>query len=342
MNKIKNKKIINSKRVSSKKKAFVVSEELIDDFKHKKYGFFKDASVQICEWNKNAIRGKGVCYKQDFYGADTISCHQIAPTTFWCNNSCLFCWRPKEYMGDSPPAPINPSEMIEGLIEERKKLLSGFKGYADKDLVKNAMEGQHHFAISLSGEPTLYKKLPELITLLKNRPKTETVFLVSNGQNPNMLKKLKQKKALPTQLYISMVAPNEKLFKAITCNKENNGWKKYNTTLKMISSIGTRSVVRLTLIKGLNDSEKTLEEFSKLLENTKSDFIEIKSYMWLGDSRKRLTSENSPSFEYTKDFATKMLEKMPSYKFESEKINSKIVLLKNKKSKYKTKIVDRN
>lgn len=254
--KIKSVKI--SAKTRNKNQSSFVSEVLISDFKHKKYGFFKEASVQICEWNKNAIRGKGVCYKQDFYGADTISCHQIAPTTFWCNNSCLFCWRPKEYMGITPPDPIDPNEMIEGLIRERKKLLTGFYGYANKERVDSAMNNAHHFAISLSGEPTLYKKLPELIKLLKKKPTTETVFLVTNGQNPSMLAKLKKTKSLPTQLYISMVSPNETLFKAITCNREKNGWVKYKKTLSMVKTIGTRTVIRLTIIKGLNDSKAIL------------------------------------------------------------------------------------
>ena len=90
-------------------------KDLIIDFKKKKYGFFKDASIQVCEWNKQAIRENGQCYKQDFYGADCLSCHQIAPTTFWCNNSCIFCWRPKEYMGKVVKEIIDPKEMIDGL-----------------------------------------------------------------------------------------------------------------------------------------------------------------------------------------------------------------------------------
>jgi len=36
------------------------------------------------------------------------------------------------------------------------------------------------------------------------------------------------------------------------------------------------------------------------------------------------------------------LKLMPSYKLENEKKISRILLLKNKKSKYKTKIIDRN
>jgi len=321
-------------------------KDLLSDFSHKKYGFFKDASIQICEWNKKALRGEGVCYKQDFYGADTISCHQIAPTTFWCNNSCIFCWRPKEYMGSIPDMiaqDTNPKELIDGLISERKKLLTGFKGNASvsKEKFDSSMNTKH-WAISLSGEPTLYKNLPKLIKELKNRTETETVFLVSNGQNPKMLQKLSKEDSLPTQLYISMVGPNEKLYKSITCNNEKNGWKNYLTSLALLPLLKTRTVIRLTVIRGLNDSEETIKEFASMLEGTQSDFIEVKSYMWLGFSRQRLKEENTPSFEQTKEFTNKLLKLLFSYKFESEKSNSRIILLKNKFSKYKTKIIDRN
>ena len=318
-------------------------DELVSAFKKKQYGFCKEASVQICEWNKKAIRtnGKERCYKQDFYGADTLSCHQIAPTTFWCNNFCIFCWRPKEYMIKKRVKEISPNEMIDGLIKERKKLLQGFYGSVKKEVVDNALE-QKHWAISLSGEPTLYKQLPLLIKTLKKRKGTETVFLVSNGQNPKALLKLWEQRALPTQLYISIQAPNQKLFKSITCNNEKNGWKNFLKTLAMLKLLPTRIVIRLTLIKGLNDDEKTLKEFSELLEVVQSDFIEVKSYMWLGLSRERLKKENMPSHEEIKIFSKKLVKLMPSYKFENEKKDSRIVLLKNKNSKYKTKIIDRN
>ncbi|MFA6268958.1 MAG: 4-demethylwyosine synthase TYW1 [archaeon] len=320
--------------------------ELVLDFKHKKYGFFEDSSIQVCEWNKKALRGEGNCYKQDFYGADTLSCHQIAPTTFWCNNACVFCWRPKEHMGSTPDKKnqaINPSEMIKGLIEERKNLISGFGGLTcvSKENFARAHKA-HHWAISLSGEPTLYKKLPQLISLLKKRSETETVFLVSNGQNPEMLIKLKKLDSLPTQLYISMVGPNESVWRSITCNKEKNGWNSYLKSLALLALLPCRTVIRLTVIKGLNDSDELISEFASVLETVKPDFVEIKSYMWLGLSRQRLKEENTPSFEYTKTFAEKILSKTSLFKFEAEKENSRIVLLKNKNSKFKTKIIDRN
>jgi len=321
------------------------NKDLIEDFKHKQYGFFEDASIQVCEWNKKALRSNGEekCYKQDFYGADTLSCHQIAPTTFWCNNSCVFCWRPKEYMKGKPSKVISPEKMIPALIAERKKLLTGFKGHEkiSSETFSRALNSKH-WAISLSGEPTLYKKLPQLISLLKARPQTETVFLVSNGQNPEMLLKLKKENSLPTQLYISMVAPNEELWKKITCNTEKKGWLHYLKSLALLPLLGCRTVIRLTVIKGLNDSKETISEFANVLEAAKPDFVEVKSYMWLGFSRKRLKEENMPFFEETKSFSDSLLSQMPSFKFESEKQNSRIVLLKRTDSKYKTKIIDRN
>ncbi len=320
-------------------------EELLKEFEKKKYGFFEEASVQVCEWNRDAIRtnGKKHCYKQDFYGADTMSCHQIAPTTFWCNNSCIFCWRPKEYMGSKVERLIDPEEMIENLIKERKKLLIGFKG--NKNVSKKVFEKsqeQKHWAISLSGEPTLYKKLPELITLLKERKETETIFLVSNGQNPEMLLKLWEENSLPTQLYISMVAPNEILYKKITCNKEKKGWKKYLKSLAMLKLLSTRTVIRLTFINGVNTNEETLKAFSELLETINSDFVEVKAYMWIGFSRKRLKENNMPTHERVRNLTKQLLKEMPSYKLEHEKKDSRIVLLKNKKSKYATKIINRD
>jgi tRNA wybutosine-synthesizing protein 1 len=319
-------------------------QQVKNDFEKKKYGFFGDSAVQVCEWNKKAIRGKGHCYKQDFYGVDCISCHQITPLALWCNNSCVFCWRPKEYMAGKPPAGQSPEEIIKGLREARAKQLSGFGGSEihSKNNFENALKAKH-WAISLSGEPTLYKKLPELVKLIKKQPETETVFIVTNGENPNMISKMKKMKALPTQLYLSMVSPEELLFKKITCNAEKNGWKKYLKTIKLFSTLPCRTVVRLTLIKGLNDSDELIEKFAKLISQTKVDFVEIKSYMWIGYSRQRLVGENMPTHEETKNFARKLLDtlSLQNYTLVDEKTDSRIVLLAKKKPRFPKFIIER-
>ncbi|MCX6803873.1 MAG: hypothetical protein NTY48_04870, partial [Candidatus Diapherotrites archaeon] len=148
--------------------------------------------------------------------------------------------------------------------------------------------------------------------------------------------------SLPTQLYISMVGANEALWKRITSNREKNGWKNYLKSLALLALLPCRTAIRLTVIKELNDSKENINEFAELLSAVKPDFVEVKSYMWLGYSRMRLKEENTPDHKYTKTFAHSLLEKMPLYKFESEKENSRIVLLKRKDSKFETKIIDRN
>ena len=62
------------------------------------YGIALHAGVQICTWTKKALRKKGVCYKQKFYGIECHRCAQITPLLAWCDQNCIFCWRPSEWM----------------------------------------------------------------------------------------------------------------------------------------------------------------------------------------------------------------------------------------------------
>jgi tRNA wybutosine-synthesizing protein 1 len=137
------------------------------------------------------------------------------------------------------------------------------------------------------------------------------------------------KKIEPTQLYISMIAPNGALFQRISnsCNKDC--WKRYLKSLNILrqKSKQTRTVLRLTLIKGLNMVEP--ENYAKLIELSEPDFIEIKSYMHVGFSQKRLKQENMPSHAEVKAFVQALLNLLPSYKLIDEKANSRVVLLSN-------------
>lgn len=226
-----------------------------------------------------------------------------------------------------------PKEIIDGLFRERKKLLTGFGGLkkVDKKLLKEA-ETPSHVAISLSGEPTMYKELDKLILELKSRKEIKTIFLVTNGLEPEMLKKLKEHKALPTQLYLSLVAPNEKLHKTINRPKIKGSWEKLMKTIALLPKLDCRKVIRFTLIKGLNDSEKYIDEFVKLFESSKADFVEVKAYMYLGYSRKTMTIDNMPSFEECLSYARVLEKASRDFEIVDSCKPSRIVLLKNKKS----------
>ncbi|MEI7513650.1 MAG: radical SAM protein, partial [bacterium] len=173
------------------------------------------SAVQVCRWARNSLNGRGVCWKEKFYGIESHRCCEFSPAVMWCENQCLHCWRPIEMNFGSclnKEEIDDPKEIIDKIVEARKKLLMGFKGNKNVDAkkFKEALEPTL-FTMSLSGEPTIYPRLAEMIKEIRKRKAVS--FLVTNGQNPQAIAKLKKENALPTQLTVSMNAPNEKLFK---------------------------------------------------------------------------------------------------------------------------------
>ncbi len=307
------------------------------------YGISGHSAIEICTWTKKHMRNEGACYKRKFYGVDTNRCAEIAPTPIWCEHNCIYCWRPMEFMsfhlnGDVMP----PKEIIDGLVSERKRLISGFRGFDGIDREK--FEDSYnlfpsHWAISLAGEPTMYPKLGELIRLLKSNKEVKSIFVVTNGEEPKVLKKLNDDDNLPVQLYVSVNAPNESLYKKIAHPVYPDGWNRLNETLSMLKELKTRTVIRLTMIKGMNDSDYLVKQYAELFERTQSDFIEVKAYMFVGYSRERLKIENMPMHSEVVEFARKLESEMPDYEIISEHKPSRIVLLKNKNSKVNNIII---
>ncbi|MFC1801361.1 4-demethylwyosine synthase TYW1 [Nanoarchaeota archaeon] len=290
----------------------------------------KHSSVKICHWTKKSLRDEDVCYKEKFYGVHCHKCAQITPATLWCPNKCVFCWRVAEYMSPNK-AKLNdpPEKIVKEIIEQRKKLLIGFKG--NKKTRQKKLEDAlipNHWAISLAGEPCLYSKLPQLIKLLKTKYKAKTIYLVTNGLYPAMLNKLIKTNSLPTQLYISMFAPNKELYKKISKSSLRTYWSRYLKSLEIMKKLRGKinTVIRMTLIKDWNMANP--EEYLKLIKIANPKYIEVKAYSHLGFSRKRLNKENMSSHQEIKQFAQKLC-KLSNYKIKNEKKESRIVLLKN-------------
>ena len=228
--------------------------------------------------------------------------------------------------------------MIKKYILAQRKLLSGFKGNSKTDIKKfKEAQNPQQFAISLSGEPTLYPFLAELIKELRKMKKTS--FLVTNGLFPDRLKELKRKNALPTQLYISLNYPNERVFREITRNKEKDSWKKFLKSLKIFSDLETRRVLRITLIRDLNMEEEMIQQYAGLIKKASPDFIEIKGYMSVGFARKRLDYDRMPTHKEIKDFAKKISTKLKKsgYRILDEKEESRVVLIGKSKSRMRIK-----
>jgi len=270
-----------------------------------------------------------VCYKEQFYGIKAHQCCQMTPSVF-CVNQCIFCWRDISLTTtvDFGEKIDNPNDIIDECIEAQKKLLSGFGGNEKTD-TKKFREAQNpgFFAISLTGEPTLYPKLNELLAELKKRNKCS--FLVTNGLFPKTLAKLE---TLPTQLYVSMDAPNEEIYKKIDKPLMKDSWEKFNKTLKLLPKLDTRKVIRITLIRDMNMTD--IEGYSELIKKAKPDFIEVKAYMWVGHSKQNLELKNMPLHKEVKEFSQK-LSKATGLEIIDEKENSRVVLLSSKKKNNK-------
>ncbi|MFH1785117.1 MAG: 4-demethylwyosine synthase TYW1 [Candidatus Micrarchaeota archaeon] len=311
----------------------------------KNYGIVGNHSgVQICLWNKKSIKGHRGCYKVKFYGIDCHRCAQMSPVLAWCNEACTFCWRPMEWMKKtkfSETEVDEPDLIIAETVKQRKRLLSGIGGADGADRQKfdeGFKRFPSHWAISLSGEPTIYPKLAEMVKQLRENKEVKSIFIVTNGQEPDRILELKKKNALPTQLYISLAASNEKKFKEINRSVYKDGWERLNKTLKLVSKLPCRRVIRLTLIKTLNDEDKNLPEYAELIEKSKVDFVEVKSYMALGFSRKRLGVPFMAYPEYVRAWSEKLIEHLAKYEIIDEDQQSHIVLLKRKDSKYENMI----
>jgi len=301
----------------------------------------KNSSVKICNWTKKSLINKGVCYKEQFYGIKSHRCCQISCTLFNCQNKCIHCWRNLDYTENLDLKNIDePKEIIEGCIKQQRKLLEGFKGNSkiNKQKLQESQEPMQ-FAISLTGEATLYPKLGELISELRKQGKTS--FLVTNGLSPEVLENLNKNKQLPTQLYLSLNSPNEKLYNKWHNSKIKDAWKLFNQTLSLFPSLKTRKIIRMTLVKGINSNMKDefVEDYAELIKKSKTDFIEVKGFMSVGEARKRknMGYSDMPKYNEIKDFASLLVNslKKEGYKILDKHEFSNVVLIGKDKTRMK-------
>ena len=169
----------------------------------------------------------------------------------------------------------------------------------------------NHAAISLDGEPLLYPKIGGLVEEFRNRNMTS--FIVTNGTLPERIESLN---SLPSQLYITLPAPNETVYKKVCRPMIKNGWNKISDTLDLVESLSCRSLVRITAVKNLNISENYIKDYIKLIDKANPNFFEIKGFTLQAKAlmiNKRLKSDKTlqyyfPEYEYLEELALKFEE----------------------------------
>jgi len=305
-------------------------QALIDVMKKQGYYFADQHTVlKTCSWTRNALTQRRFCYKCKFYGIESHRCIQMSPAAFWCWNACIHCWRLRpqdagvnwnetrmpEFNDDIP-------SLVDRIIEGQRRLLSGYKVHqnVDRKMYEEAMDPKH-VAISLTGEPTLYSKLEDLIKEFHRRGLT--TFLVTRGVRPDVILNMQEK---PSQLYISMEAYSREMYEWLNKPLVPNAWELTMKTLKGLAEYGRPTVLRITLMKGINMDEKAVEGFSKIIDLMQPTYIEPKAYMYVGASMLRLSRDNMPSHEEVMAFAEK-LSRAAGYPIRSESRPSRIALL---------------
>ncbi len=300
-----------------------------------KYGVYNHSAVELCHWTKKSFANEGNCYKHKFYGISTHQCMEMTPAALNCENRCVYCWRPTEFYDTlEMPAELvdEPDVIVHKLLHERRKLINGFYGN-NKNEKKKLDESllPTHYAISLSGEPTMYPKLPQLIRYLKTLKATKSIFLVTNGQEPQMLDRLANEDALPTQLYLSTNASNRKTFYRINRPRHKDAWERWWKSLRFLETVNTRTVLRMTMIREYNDDTKFIEELAEMIRQANPHFIELKSYMHVGMSTQRLEKNNMLEMSEIRNFASQLRDRMTDFSIMDESEISRVIVLQNHK-----------
>jgi tRNA wybutosine-synthesizing protein 1 len=273
------------------------------------------SAVQLCNWTKKSLKDEGDCFKNKFYGIESHKCCQMTCSVL-CNNRCIHCWRDiskaKDGMIENPDSPI---DIIEGAIKAQQKLLTGFKidPNSDKKQLSKANQKKleeaqqpNQFALSLTGEPTLYPRIRELITEIRKMGSTS--FLVTNGLQPEVIQKLIDENTLPTRLYVSVNTSNKEAYNRFHRSLKDNAWEKLNETLQLFKKIktGKKTVFRMNLVRELNMDDKYIPEFAEMIKSCEPDFIEIKGYMSVGFARERMGYELMPTHDEMLQFVKKL------------------------------------
>ena len=115
----------------------------------------------------------------------------------------------------------------------------------------------------------------------------------------------------PTQLYVSIDAPDRKTFGEVVDAVEDDAWDRLVETLDVLADEDdTRTVLRTTLLSGYNTSHPGW--YAAVFDRAGADFVDMKAFMHVGNSRDRLDRDVMPDHEDVVAFAEAVDEYLPT------------------------------
>jgi tRNA wybutosine-synthesizing protein 1 len=293
------------------------------------------SGVKICRWTKSALRGRGSCYKNSFYGIKSHLCMETTPSLS-CSNKCVFCWR----HGTNPVGTtwrwvVDPPGLIFNGVKEghykKIKMMRSIPGVRAERFAE-AMRIRH-CALSLVGEPIFYPHINEFVAMLHNEHISS--FLVCNAQHPDQLAALHR----VTQLYVSIDASNRESLRKIDRPLHRDFWERFQRCMDILRSKRDvqRTVFRLTLVKGFNIADEVVG-YADLVEKALPCFVEVKGVTYCGTSTSAgagLTMKNVPFYEEVISFVEALNQELDrrhlGYGIAAEHAHSCCILLASKR-----------
>ena len=108
------------------------------------------------------------------------------------------------------------------------------------------------------------------------------------------------------------------------CSPLGNSWENIKQSLEILKRSSTRTAVRITLTKGVNMFDPG--GYARLIDLAEPDYVELKAYMHLGFSRKRLSWENMPSHDEVLRFSRQVAQAL-GFVIADDSRASRVVLL---------------
>jgi tRNA wybutosine-synthesizing protein 1 len=96
----------------------------------------------------------------------------------------------------------------------------------------------------------------------------------------------------------------------------------------------------MTLVKENNMKDEQIKDYAELMRKASPDFIEVKGFMSVGYSRKRLGFETMPMHSEIKEYADKLQKELEKegYKILDEHVASRVVLIGKDRERMMIKI----
>ncbi|MDH2901258.1 MAG: radical SAM protein [archaeon] len=173
-------------------------------------------------------------------------------------------------------SPAESKELVEKLVASKRDII---------DVHLEAARPKH-VAISYDGEPTMYSRLPELISEFRKRG--ISTFVVTNGTFPERIIEMQETGTLPTQLYVTMAAPDKETYLRVCSSVKpyfpvhDDHWERLNRTLSLLSSLDCRTVIRITSVRGLNMIKP--EAYREKVMKANPSFLEVKGFSISGNA----------------------------------------------------------